>query len=454
VKKLSNVSKWLRGLRRTKLIGVTVFMLAFAGIGTLLLIRSFAAGEKLYLTPTTGSVQVGSDYTVTVRVVPGGPSNAVDARISYDQTKLQFKSINTTTSAYTSNFIATGGNGSVNIVSGIIGSTVSTDSEVAKVTFTAIGNTAGAVTLGITGELANSGTPITLTFENATVNVTVPSAPSRSASYTIESTNASPLVGGQFGLRVYVTSDAIFQGGEVDVNLPTGLSYSGTLDTAGTAFNPTTTVSGTTAQLVKLVFVTQSTTLTGKQLVATIPVTGSTTGAKSITFSNARLVDLNSTDITPMTASPFSITINAASLPAPTVTIPGKTVIAATENITNLKQPFTITNFDSAATYTVTLGGQALTLTSNGFSIPASIKNGDLTLQVSATKSGASGSASFTIRLRSPNVNRVACVELLDLLVVNKAYGAASTESDLNFDGSVSLIDLLTVTGSWGGACI
>jgi hypothetical protein len=48
----------------------------------------------------------------------------------------------------------------------------------------------------------------------------------------------------------------------------------------------------------------------------------------------------------------------------------------------------------------------------------------------------------------------VACVEFYDLLLVNKGYGAASTELDLNFDNTVSLIDLLTVTGNWGGACI
>jgi hypothetical protein len=453
MKKVKSASKWLRDQKRSHLVGASIFMVAFAIIGVAYLLNSFAAGERLYISPATSSVQAGSDVIVTLRLDAGAGVNAIDATVAYDQTKLQFKSVDATASAFTTSLIEQGGNGTVNIVRGITNAVLTGDVEVAKITFTALGSTATTATLTVSGEAANDDT-VPLTFTNGMVNITVPQAPPSTTTFTIEPTAAAPLVGAQFGLRVYVTSTATFQGGNVTVNLPTGLAYQGTLDTTGTAFNPATTVAGTNAQLVNLVFVTQSTTMTGKQLIATIPVIGSTVGAKSVTFSGARLADNNNADITPITANPFSITINAASLPAPIVTIPGKTTIAATENITNLKQPFTITNFDSAATYTVTLSGQSLALTSNGFAIPTNIKNGDMTLQVTATKSGASGSSSYTIRLRSPNVNRIACVELLDLLVVNKGYGAASTELDLNFDGTVSLIDLLTVTGNWGGACL
>lgn len=445
---------FLKGKKRSHLVSASIFMLVFAVIGVVLLLRSFAAGETLYLSPNSGNVQTGSDFTVTIRMDTGAGVNVVDATLTYDQTKLQFKSVDETASGFPTGLISTNTAGSVNIVRGITNTNVTGDVEVAKVTFTAIGTSAGSTNLVLSGEAAKDGNTVPLAFGSATLNITAPAPTAHNTTFTIEPTVATPLVGGPFGLRVYITSDATFKGGEVVVNLPAGLAYQGTLDTAGTAFNPATTVTGTTAQLVHLVFVTQSTTMTGKQLIATIPVIGSTTGAKSVTFTGARLADNNNVDLTPITANPFSITINAASLPAPTVTIPGKSQIAASENITNLKQSFTITNFDSAATYTVTLGGQNISVSGNAFNIPASTTNGDHALLVAASKSGASGSASYTIRLRSPNVNRIACVELLDLLVVNDGYGAPSTTLDLNFDGTVSLIDLLTVTGNWGGACI
>lgn len=454
MKKIRSTTKWLRSQKRQHVLGAGIFMLVFAVIGVTLLIRSFAAGERVYLSPATNSVQTGSDVTVSLRLDAGTGVNGVDITVDYDQTKLQFKSIDGAASAFPMDLIATGANGKVNIVRAIPNVLVTGDVEIAKITFTALSTSATSAALTLSGQVSNGDQTGAPAFTNATVSITVPPVVTTTAAYTIESTATAPLVGSQFGLRVYVTSNAIYQGGEVIVNLPTGLAYTGTLDTSGTAFNPATTVTGTTAQSIHLVFVTQSTTMTGKQLVATIPVTASTVGAKSITFSGARLANLNNADITPITAAPFSITVNSASLPAPVVTIPGKTQIASSENITNLKQSFTITNFDSTATYSVKLGGQDLTMSGNAFSIPASVKNGDLTLQVAVTKTGASGSSSYTIRLRSPNVNRVACVELLDLLVVNQGYGAASTELDLNFDGTVSLIDLLTVTGNWGGACI
>jgi hypothetical protein len=457
MRKISPASMWVRGKGRPHIVGIAVSVAAFVIVGTILLIRSLAAGSSLTLVTTTQTAKIGDDYVVTLRMTPGTATTAVDSTITYDQTKLQFKSLDTSGSSFPAIAIAQGGDGKVNVVEFTTGTALSGDLELAKVTFTVIGSTVGSTTLTATGEAGSIGetdvTTVALTPATATLNIALPQTP-QSASYTIEPTVAAPLSGSQFGLKVYANSDALYQGGEVIVNLPSGLAYTGTLDTTGTAFNPATTVTGTTAQSVHLVFVTQSTTMTGKKLVATIPVTASSTGDKSVTFSGARLADLNGNDITPMTANAFNITVNAASLPAPVLSIPGKSPIASTEAINDLKQTFTITNLDSAATYVVKLAGQTLPVTNGSFSIPSSMKNGDLALQVSLTKNGASGSANFTIRLRSPNVNRIACVELSDLLLTNKGYGGTSTELDLNRDGTVSVIDLLTVTANWGGACV
>jgi hypothetical protein len=457
MKRLEGVSKkfssFVTDKRRSYVYGSVAFAAVFVVIGLAFLFKSFAAGPQLYLSPATGTVQPGSDYTVTMRIDPaGGNVDSLDATVAYDQTKLQFKSIDTSTSAFTLEIVNTGGAGTVHIARAKIGTPVTADSEVVKITFTALTGTSGSSALTLTGNAASAGVYVNPALVGATVTIQGTTV-TPTASYTIESSTATPVLNSPFGLKVYVTTNVPMQGGEVVVNLPIGVAYSGTLDTTGTAFNPVTTVSGTTSTLVHLVYVTQSQTLTGKQLVATIPVTATTAGAKQVTMTGARVADLNAVDITPVTANPFNFTVGSA-LAAPVVTIPGLTQLPATQNITDLKQAFSIVNFDSTATYTTTIAGSNIAMNAANFAMPASQKNGDLQMVVSATKNGSTNSSTYTIRLRSPNVNRVACVELLDLLAVNKGYGAASTELDLNFDGTVSLVDLLTVTGNWGGACV
>ncbi len=446
-------------LKQPKVLGATIFIVAFAALGVFLLTRSLAVGERIYINPSEVEVEPGDTLTVTLRLNGGSGVQAVETILSYDKDKLQFVSIDETSSGFPQGFISSGGDGTVNVTRGQLTGSVTSDIEIAKVTFSVIASTSSTTALTLSGQTSNTnGDVLVPAFGNSTVTISAEQPVARSASFRIEPTVAAPVVGAQFGLKVYVSSTVPMQGGEVDITLPAGLAYQGTLDNAGSAFNPTTTVTGTGAQRVNLVFVTQSTSLINEQLVTTIPVVATTTGAKNITMSSPRVADLDEQDITPVTSPALSVNVNAASLPAPTVSRSGGAQLSASNDITGLKQAFTITNFDSGATYTVKFErsgvSQNVTVSGNGFSIPATLGNNDYTLVISSSKSGASGNASFTIRLRSPNVNRQGCVELLDLLAVNGAYGAASTEFDLNFDGSVGLADLLTVTQSWDGACV
>ncbi len=458
MKKVKAVSGWIRNKKRSHLVGAGVFMAVFAVIGVAFLLRSFAAPPEIYLNPSTVNVQTGNDFTVTLRVDPGTPINTIDASIAYDETKLQFKSFDGAASAFAGDFIKTAENGNINVVRYVFNNgtagTVSSDSEVIKITFTAIGTTSGPTTLTVSGDAAGDGEYINASHRNTTVNITGSSTPTRSASFTIEPSVTSPSVGSALSLRVYADSTVNYQGGQVTVNLPSGLAYTGTLNTTGTAFNPASTVPGTNAQTVILAFVTQSTTLTGKQLIATIPVNVTSSGAKSVTFSSPRLTDNSDVDITPITSNAFNITVADTSIPNPTVNLTGGAAVAATQNITALNQSFTISNFDAAATYAVTLDGQTINMSNNTFSIPASTRNGNRTLQVSVTKGTASGGSSYNIRLRNPNVNRTGCVDLDDLLVVNRGYNGNSTELDLDFSGPVGLADLMLVISAWGSSCI
>ena len=443
------LSAFLRGGKKNQ-VGF-VFVILMAVIGTVMLFRSFAAAPEMYLTPASNSVAVNSNFTVTLRVNPGTNIDGVDATITYDATKLQYVSTDFAGSAFNTALTSTGGSGTVSIVRGALSGPISADSEVAKITFK--GLAAGSAPLQLSGSAAFSGSTVNLTNTGASVNVTAPAPAQLTASYTIESSTQTPVANTQFGLKVYVDTNANIQGGEIKVNLPAGMTYSGTLDTAGTAFNPVTTVTGTTSQLVYLVFATQAQNLTGKQLVATIPVTSTTTGSKSITFSGARLIDTSDVELSSISTQLFSITVNSP-IAKPVVTRPGKSQLSATEDITSMTQSFSITNFDSTVTYAVTIGGLTLSQTSGSFSIPNTLKNGNHTLTITATRGTSSDSASYQIRLRNANINRQGCVDLVDLLAVNKSYGNASAEHDLNFDDTVSLVDLLTVTSKWGTECV
>lgn len=429
-----------------------IFVAAFAVIGGYLLFRSFAAAPEIYLKPAANSVTPGSNFTVELRVNPGRSIDGVESTITYDQAKLQYVSIDSSTSAFPIPLVETGGSGTVQITRGIFApSVVNSDSLVAKVTFKALASASGSSTLQLAGNATFQGNYINPAKINATVNITGSST--LTATYTLEPSTSTPVAGTAFNLKVYIDTNANMAGGEVKVNLPTGVTYGGTLDTTGSPFNPVQTVTGTTSQLVYIVFATQSRTLTGKQLVATIPVTSATIGAKTITISGQRLVDINDVELSGVGGPSLNITVNNP-LNKPIISIPGKPAIGASEQVTNLNLEYTITNFDATATYAVTIGGVPANFTSGKFKIPTSLVNGDHQLKVLVTKGSSTNEATHTILLRNPNVNRNGCIELRDLLAVNKVYGTSTKEYDLNFDNTVSLLDLLTITSKWGTECL
>lgn len=103
-------------------------------------------GGTLYITPATDTYSNGSTLTITIRENSGSvPVNAVQANLSYPTNRLQFQSISTSTSAFTTSLQETGGGGTVQIGVGILGNSVTGDAIVATVTFQAIGAGAAAV---------------------------------------------------------------------------------------------------------------------------------------------------------------------------------------------------------------------------------------------------------------------------------------------------------------------
>lgn len=97
-----------------------------------------AGSASLSLVPGSGSYMVNSNFSVTIHENSSDAVNAVQADLTYDQSKVMFVSIDGSGSSFDSGVVANGGNGSVSIVRAKLGSTVMGDQVVAVVTFKAL----------------------------------------------------------------------------------------------------------------------------------------------------------------------------------------------------------------------------------------------------------------------------------------------------------------------------
>jgi len=155
-----------------KMSVVVILSCSLAGLGLWQYVQ--AAPNQIYLSPSSVSVQNGNNFTVSLRATPGSPSDGVEATITYDQAKLQFVSIDSSSSAFNAQLAQSGGSGSVNIIRGSLSGTVSADSMVAQITFKAL---AGSGTTPLTisaGNMTSSGSYTSPSLVGATISLTTP----------------------------------------------------------------------------------------------------------------------------------------------------------------------------------------------------------------------------------------------------------------------------------------
>lgn len=100
---------------RKKLLSLIATAVASVGLGTWLIVAYAAGTATLTLSPSSGSHDIGTNFTVTVYENSTDQVNGVDAIMTYDQAKLQFVSIDTSTSGFDFAASATGGSGTVSI---------------------------------------------------------------------------------------------------------------------------------------------------------------------------------------------------------------------------------------------------------------------------------------------------------------------------------------------------
>ena len=136
-----------------------------------------ASAGNIYISPSNSSVQINNNVTIALRINPGVSVNAVQATIGYNPSQLQF--VSDTLSAFSTCTQNSGGGGTVTISCASLGTSTSSDSLIANITFTALTGS-GSATLSLSNvEAANNGTYTDPTSSNGSISFTSPpSAPS------------------------------------------------------------------------------------------------------------------------------------------------------------------------------------------------------------------------------------------------------------------------------------
>lgn len=118
---------------------------------------SRSAEPELYLTPASGNLTNGSTLVLTIRENSYGAAvNAVQANLTYPTNRMTFQSISTANSNFTTTMQGQGGAGSVQIGVGLLGSSLTGDQEVARVTFTLTGAGSAAIAFAAGSGIAQS----------------------------------------------------------------------------------------------------------------------------------------------------------------------------------------------------------------------------------------------------------------------------------------------------------
>lgn len=116
-----------------------------------------SSDARLYLSPASGSYANGGTLVVTIMEDSHGESvNAVQANLTYQTARMTFVSIDTSQSNFTTTLQSTGGGGSVQVGVGLLGSSLTGNQEVARVTFTLVSAGSAAVTFAAGSGIART----------------------------------------------------------------------------------------------------------------------------------------------------------------------------------------------------------------------------------------------------------------------------------------------------------
>jgi chitodextrinase len=394
-----------------KIIIAVIFILVFAIVGGYIILISRAAGTAtLALSPASQSISLGSPLTVTIQENSGTDTvNAIEADLTYDQTRLQFVSIVPTSPFNTIVVQRSGGNGVVNF-SAATSPAVSGLQNGATVTFNTIGTGTTLINFASTSAIVRSTDTTnilsTTTGGSYTISdMTIPTIPTglTMASHTITSISLSWTASTD---NVGVTGYKIYRNGTqagtnttnsfTDSGLTPNTSYSYTVaayDAAGnnsaqTAAVPISTLADTTA-----------------------PTTPTGLAISNRTFTSISLSWTASTDNVGVTG--YRVYRNGT--------------LAGTSTTTS----FTDSGLTSGTSYSYTVAAY----------------------DAAGNNSAQSTASSFSTASKPGDINGDGYVNATDLSILATYYGKSAmtrSQGDLNSDGVVNVFDLSILATYWG----
>lgn len=472
----------------------------FGAVGTFLLAGSHASGSgTLSLSPASGQISLGANVAVTIVEGSGSVAvNAVEADLTYDQTKLQFVSIDTSTSPFNLSASKTGGNGTVSVASGASPS-VTGNQTVAIVNFTALAT--GSTTISFTNSSglaqASDSTNILGTMTGATYTIADTTAPSVPANITSPSQTATSisLSWSASTDNVGVSGYRVYRGGTLigttngtsytDTGLKPSNSYTYTLAAYDAAGNTSAQSAG------KSFSTTPDTTAPSKPDGLTL----GTSTVTSISFSwNASTDDVgvagykiyrdgtqvgtssttSYTDTGLNPSSTYGYTIAAYDAAGNTSdTWPGKsfstladtTAPSVPTNLTSPSQTTTSVSLTwSASTDNVAVSGykiyrngtQVSTSSVASFTDTGLLNGTSYTYTVAAydaagNTSAQSVSKTVTTTTVPGDANHDGHVDFLDLSILSATWQSTTDlRADFNHDGIVNFLDLSILSTNWG----
>jgi hypothetical protein len=166
---------------RSKNLPIAVFALIFGGLGTFLIINSFAAtAPSVYLTPATQTISESTEFTVEIRENSGTNTvNAIQANLSYPSTLLDVVSVDTSTAAFRVEAEKSFANGTIKLGLGDADSPGSGDQLVAVIRFKS------KTTAGVANVSFTSGTALIDSTTNSDLLGTLNSTTAPGGSYTV-----------------------------------------------------------------------------------------------------------------------------------------------------------------------------------------------------------------------------------------------------------------------------
>jgi chitodextrinase len=477
-----------------------VVIVAVGVVGTVILATKAAGVGVLSLSPATGAVSLGSTVVVTITENSSTTAvNAIEADLTYDQTKLQFVSIDTSTSPFNGLVArATGGGGTVFIADGT--TTPTTGSQVvAKVTFTAIAtgvtNVNFAATSGIAESTNNTDILGTMTGASYTISdttaPTVPTALTKTAatatSVSLSWTAATDNVG--------VTGYKIFRGGTqvgtsatttfTNTGLAPSNTYSYTVaanDAAGNTSAQSLALSAATTADTTVPSTPTAPTLTTRTLTSitlgwtaatdNVGVTGYKIFRGGTQVGTSATTSYTDSGLTPGTSYSYTIAANDAagntsvqSTAAPFSTLADTTAPTVPTGLTSPSQTVSTISLSWAAStdnvgvtgYKIFRGGtQVGTSATNSFTdtgltagttysytIAAFDAAGNTSVQSTALSAGAT--------LVPGDANLDGHVTFLDLSILSASWQSTTDlRADFNQDGFVNFLDLSIMASNWG----